>query len=389
MLTSSLLKASLIALYLAVLGASQLTTDAQHNRADNNSVLAETELDATPQTSAESSFGLLNFHHERNHHENLTESQHHHHHHHHQSDNSSLKIIVYSTWVSDEPLDKGRLNHRQYCNALGYEYRHYHFTMEEWKGRYAGIPAAWANVLVTQMLLDEFRNASKDVWIVKLDIDCVFATTEISLESFILPLKNRSLILTETDPNTPKFTQSHAWMFKNTKFSHHFVSEWLELMTSSHCKDLAYEQGAMVLTLGYFSLIHAQAAGLRYSPYDCLEKCFNAHTGWGTWHFHHCVLDWFVNNKLHKPDVSIHPEIYIVPYAGKSSDSPEDGFTFEVQASMGNPYKDHLMRPLTLHPCKDDPYVPPRWGTEGGVDGVIIGHCTHLHCNRKTHECHR
>jgi hypothetical protein len=159
----------------------------------------------------------------------------------------TVKIVVFSIWVGPEPLDVFKLNHVQYCDHHGYQYKHFYYNQSEFERKYSGVyvPPAWMSVYAAQELLQ----TSDADYFFKLDVDCVFARSDVRLESLLDPLERYSFYTTRLFPNDG-FMQSQSWIVKNTNFGKALIKEWLEYAKWGNCGDLAQEQGAMHLAIG-------------------------------------------------------------------------------------------------------------------------------------------
>ena len=181
-----------------------------------------------------------------------------------------VKIMVYSVWVG-EPLEERPLNHKIYCDANGYEYRHFYYNRTTFDTKYTVNSGAWLSVFAAKELL-----ATSDAdYFFKMDLDCVFMRQDVRLESLLDPLQRYSFYTTNTEP-TSRFMQSQSWILKNSNFSRAFISEWLDYVHWGQCGNLAYEQGAMHHTVGTFYKYHIGDNG---TDFICPQKCewiFNA-----------------------------------------------------------------------------------------------------------------
>jgi len=59
------------------------------------------------------------------------------------------------------------------------------------------------------------------------------------------------------------------------------------------CKDIAFEQGALQFTIGHFMKLFYAANTTRF---DCIDYCHSKTRS--SYAHHHCVLDWFRENRL-------------------------------------------------------------------------------------------
>lgn len=164
-------------------------------------------------------------------------------------------------WVG-KPLDLIRLNHQQYCDANGYNYKHFSISKDDFAANYTQKPAAW---YVARDLL-QFSDAD---YFFKMDIDCLFARTHVRLESFLDPQEKYSFYITNIERST-RFMQSQSWILKNSDYSRAFVKEWLEYVNWGSCGNLAYEQGALHLTIG---TMYSQYLGKNGTKYTCPHYC--------------------------------------------------------------------------------------------------------------------
>lgn len=178
-----------------------------------------------------------------------------------------VKFLVYSAWISndDVPLNVNRLNHKIYCDANGYEYRHFFMTRDEFVGKYGQIPPAWLSVYAAQELL----TTSDADYFFKLDPDCVFVRMDVRLESLIDPLGRYSFYLTNTE-GTSRFMQSQSWILKRSENGIALIREWLDYAHWGNCNNLAYEQGGMHLMIG---MAYSWYLGSNGTKYDCPRAC--------------------------------------------------------------------------------------------------------------------
>lgn len=176
-----------------------------------------------------------------------------------------VKILVFSVWVGDNPLNVSLLNHQLYCDRNGYEYKHFYMTREEFSEKYTGRPGAWLSVFAARDLLA----TSKADYFFKLDIDCVFARSDIRLEALLDPQQRYSFYTTHISQDSI-FMQSQSWILKNSDYSRTLIKEWIEYVGWGNCGDLAYEQGAMHLMIGMAYSWHLGDKGTKYT---CPNAC--------------------------------------------------------------------------------------------------------------------
>jgi hypothetical protein len=176
-----------------------------------------------------------------------------------------VKIIVFSVWVGNEPLEVNKLNHKQYCDANGYEYKHFYLNNTEFAQRYTTQPSAWLSVFAAKELL-----ATSDAqYFFKMDIDCLFVRNDVRLETLIDPLQRYSFYTTNIDSQS-RFMQSQSWILKNSEFGKAFIAEWLEYVHWGRCGNLAMEQGAMHLAIG---MAYKWSTGDSSTAYICPHWC--------------------------------------------------------------------------------------------------------------------
>ena len=180
----------------------------------------------------------------------------------------AVKILVYSVWVG-EPLQDHLLNHKQYCDENGYIYKHFSISAKEFEEKYSCPWGAWYSVYMAKLLLE----TSDADYFFKMDIDCVFARTDVRLESLIDPLQRYSFYITNTE-GTSRFMQSQSWILKNSEYSKTFINEWLEYVHWGTCGNLAFEQGALHLTIG---TMYSWYLGSNGTKFDCPHYCKYTH----------------------------------------------------------------------------------------------------------------
>ena len=122
---------------------------------------------------------------------------------------ADVKILVFAVWVGRRPLNVSILNHQLYCNAVGYEYRHFYLSRKVFVKAYGDIPSSWYSVIIMKELLMNYTvpssnssssNRSNSIsssfdYFLKLDVDCLFATTAIRIEAVIDPLERYSVYI--------------------------------------------------------------------------------------------------------------------------------------------------------------------------------------------------
>jgi hypothetical protein len=194
----------------------------------------------------------------------------------------TVRFLVYSVWVG-EPLNANRLNHKVYCDVNGYEYRHFYMSPADFAANYTNGPRAWYSVYVARELLQ----TSDADYFFKMDIDCLFARTDVRLESLIDPLQRYSFYTTNIEP-TQRFMQSQSWILKKSEYGKALINEWLEYVSWGTCGNLAYEQGAMHLMIGMAYSWHIGANGTEYT---CPKFCKFDLQFWSC--SVHTVLPWF------------------------------------------------------------------------------------------------
>ena len=285
-----------------------------------------------------------------------------------------LNILVYSVWVGDVPLLSDQLNHKKYCEIYGYPYRHYYFNLTSFFQKYGNVAPAWASVLTAKDLLDTAEYA----YFYKMDVDCLFARTDLRIESAIDPLEQYSFYITNTSPGM-RFMQSQSWILKTDDFSKNFVNEWLQYMHWGKCGDLAAEQGALQLVLGSFyerdvlwknkTQFTCRSACKCFKSCDPLmtyilisptSQCITGNSKRNSFGHHMCVINWFEDNGFGENGTMDHPFIYVYPFQGMSAmnqryKSPDDGFFSQVPPAKN----DSLYDPFTVHPCKKQIYAAP------------------------------
>jgi hypothetical protein len=178
---------------------------------------------------------------------------------------AKITILVYSTYVGLKPINIDKLNHKVYCDAQGYEYKHFYFTPEAFAKTYTSQPGSWLAVYAAKELL---ASSSADYFF-RISIDTVFMRTDIRLESIIDPLQKYSFYGTSMEPRALDVTKD-AWMLKRSDFSKALIGEWLEYVAWGGCGSLNGEEGGMYLTLG--TAYKWQAAGSA-SGFDCPHMC--------------------------------------------------------------------------------------------------------------------
>ena len=298
------------------------------------------------------------------------------------------EIIVFSVWIGNNPLNTSFLNHKIFCDHRGYEYKHFYLSTNQFHERYGNIPFAWYSVIVAKELLEMTNSTAK--YFLKLDIDCIFMRMDLPLESIIDPYDRYSVYLSQSS-TFKRFSSSHTWLVRKDSFALAFVEEWLQFGRMGKCVDLAYEQGALQLTTGYF--YHKKFLSYNVTKYGCGKNCF---TRLSSYDQHHCVLDWFdqngfgygwyenlngvwwpeyVNNGswMIVRDVGggamIHPNIFMNPLESLHSySSPQDGYSFGI----GDKKLDKSnIRSLVIHPCKKSIYVHPDQALDDCVNKIV------------------
>jgi hypothetical protein len=261
-----------------------------------------------------------------------------------------LKIVVFTVWVSDQPLSAvERLNHQQYCEFHGYDFIYLWLSKHTYKERYGDLPYAWLSIEFAQELL---RNYTDIDYLVKMDVDCLFARQDLRLETILYPKEYFSVYLSQIEESS-RFTQSHMWIVKNDLFTQHFLERWLSYRTMDHCRDIAQEQGALHFTLGHLlaeyyssnvsittSNDHKNESTIRsirsLTPFTCGMFC---HSHRSAYHHHHCVLDWYEDNGFGMSGFFYHPQIYIYPFfSGLAATTTEQG--------QNNNNKEHFISPM-------------------------------------------
>jgi hypothetical protein len=291
-------------------------------------------------------------------------------------DNVEGEIVVFSVWVGDNPINTTVLNHQIFCDHHGYEYRHFYLPTGIFIERYGDTPFAWYSVMMANELLQMENSTFK--YLLKLDIDCVFARMDLPLESIIDPYDRYSVYLSQSSL-TSRFTSSHTWLVRKDSFALDFLNEWLQFGRMGKCNDLAYEQGALQLTTAYF--YHRKFFSHNVTKFTCIRYCF---TRLSSYNQHQCPLWWldengfgygwyenlngvwwpeFVNNHtaMVMRDIGggamTHPNIFTNPI--ESFDhyhSPVDGYSFEVGDRVLDKSK---VQALVIHPCKRSVYIHP------------------------------
>lgn len=315
----------------------------------------------------------------------------------------------YTTHFYEGDRNTSQLNHQQYCKYHGYDYIHLTLTSQEYLqlmitseeanilAEKFHIPYGWASVFLAHHLLSD--TSSYD-YIVKLDMDCLFANMNIRLEEFLDPQERYSIYTSHTLVQS-RFTQSHMYILRNDDVAKKFVTQWWGLRYQGFCNNIAQEQGAFHLVLGKTIhnelLLNNQQKNVK--EFTCDQFCYAKHRS--AFHHHHCVLDWYDDHQLGFSADNTIPRfdlagIYVYP---KFSDdhfiSPMEGMTLEVQRSslslaadmkmyqkkstlkvpqdllwtLGNSEDStngvqsmanvNVFQPFTIHPCKKNPYISP------------------------------
>lgn len=271
---------------------------------------------------------------------------------HKKKDNSRINILVFSVWVGNIALDASRLNHYQFCENNGYEYKHFFYNISEImfpSRRNEKAITAWGSL----MAISELFLTSNADYFFKVDIDNHFTKPLFRLENFIDPLERYSMYYLAPSLSHFRFISSHSWIAKNNNYSREFIHDWWSFHNKGSCDDMAMEQGGNLLNLGdkisaYF--------GSNFSDYDCHLKC---HTKRHTYYHYVCVENW-LNENYGENNYIYHPDIFIF-YAKKILKSPIGGFSLEV------PHKEYNMSALktyykdafSIHPCKTNSYSSP------------------------------
>jgi hypothetical protein len=268
-------------------------------------------------------------------------------------DNSRINILVFSVWVgSDVSLDASRLNHRQFCENNGYEYKHFFYNISEIifpSNRNNKAITAWGSL----MAISELFLISNADYFFKVDIDNHFTKPLFRLENFIDPLERYSMYYLAPSISHFRFKSTHSWIAKNNNYSREFIYDWWSYHKKGSCDDMAMEQGASLLNLGEKISL---AFGSNFSEYDCHTKCY---TRRNSYRHYMCVESWF-NENYGENNYIYHPDIFIF-YAKKILKSPIGGFSLEVPhkeynvSTLHSYYKDSF----SIHPCKSNPYSSP------------------------------
>lgn len=263
--------------------------------------------------------------------------------------NRSIRIMIFTTWIHDNPLNESALNQKIYADHFGYDYVHVNLSplvYHELVNKNANSPPGWSTVQVAEALLHLFPSVD---YFVKLDVDCLFARLDLPIETILDPYEQYDMYTSQIEHS--RFTQSHTWIIKNTLFAKDFLARWLEFRTRSNCRDLAQEQGAFHMMIG---LTMKERYGSNVTSFTCHQAC---HTKRTTYHHHHCVLDWYTDNKFSIQYNFSHPNIFLYPYNSDHFISPDDGYTKQID--IKTPLNLSLYLPLTVHPCKKMPYLHP------------------------------
>lgn len=258
----------------------------------------------------------------------------------------TIKIVVFSVWVGLQPLTNVTLlNHFLYCQRNDYEYRHFYYNTDNFtRDNGLGVPVGYASVIAAAELLQ----TSQADYFLKVDMDCLFARSDLRIETILDPIQQYSLYIQYIENS--RFINSHTWILRNLDFGKQFIKEWLAYRKAMYCRDLAMEQGSLNLLIGRFT---QRYYGANVTDYECDMTCHIPKKAYGR---HHCVLDWFVDNNL---DVNNHavlfPELFTYYAPGALMISPQDGFTMQIESNGLNSKN----RPLTVHPCKKGFYFDP------------------------------
>lgn len=158
----------------------------------------------------------------------------------------NVTICVYSVWVGPEAFQVANLNHKQYCDAHGYIYKHFYMTPAEYHSQHGG-SVLWYKVIAQKELLE---SGIADYYVL-LDIDCVFARFDFRLESLLDPYELYSLYVGQPGTRADRFVSTQSWIFKgDSKFSLDFVNTWLSFRKTQTCGDISGEQGSIHFAIG-------------------------------------------------------------------------------------------------------------------------------------------
>jgi hypothetical protein len=264
-----------------------------------------------------------------------------------------VKIAIVSSWVSDSPVNISSLNHYQYATLHNYRYFHYQTSKADYRAQHLSklhhpsqqtIPSGWSSVEYVLQLMEEHPEID---YFLKLDMDCLFARTNLPVESFLDPFQQYSLYFTQIEES--RFIQSHLWIVKNSFIGKEFLRNWLEFRYNGHCFDIAQEQGALNLLIGRYM---KEMKSEETTPYDCDLAC---NTLRNAYLHHHCVLDWYQDNRMNISYSWNHPDVFLYPYLNsrKTFVSPNDGISAQIGiADLHRKVPDDF-QPFSIHPCKN------------------------------------
>lgn len=261
-----------------------------------------------------------------------------------------IRVLIFSSWVGEETnLVEGKLNHRAYADKFGYDYLLVTLSKVAFRHHFASAPYAWLNVAAAIALMHRLPEID---YFLKLDFDCLFAQLETPLETLIDPMEQYHFYVSQIERS--RFTQSHTWIARNSEYMMAFLEDWADFRIDNFCGDIAQEQGAMHFMLGYSMRV---AYGGLVSDFSCMNKC---HIHRSAYHHHHCVLNWYNANGFGINGSFAHPYVYLYEYHGDERFlSPEDGYTLQLPNKNIRQLNGSVFKPLTVHPCKRDPFIHP------------------------------
>lgn len=261
----------------------------------------------------------------------------------------SICIVIFSVYIHSTLLNATALNHQQYADKHGYSFIHVTMSRGQFEAYFGLTALGWVNLEVAKILFE--RHPEID-YLMKVDVDCLFATNELSLETIIDPLEQYDFYINQIEHS--RFTQSHTWVLRNSPWGMDFLKRWNAYRNAAYCRDIAQEQGALHFMLG----LTLKEAYPKTGDFECHMVC---HTTRSTWLHHHCVLNWYDANHFGMAHNFSHPHVFLYPFPGTGQYvSPKDGFS--VQIGMDNISKmknKELFKPLTVHPCKVNPFMSP------------------------------
>jgi hypothetical protein len=306
-----------------------------------------------------------------------------------------IKIAIVTSWISNNSnsLNITALNQYIYSSKHGYSFLHFSLSVIDWNERHATynniklkdlrnisecrraspgktstdlssysrvchkkekdthLPTGWSSVEFVAELLEKYPDID---FFFKTDLDNVFSRLDLLLETLIDPLQQYSLYFTQIENS--RFIQSHTWILRNDPYSKRFIKLWLKLANMGLCYSLAHEQGALNILVGRMMKDEWKE---KVSEYTCDQMC---HSNRNVYKHHHCVLDWYIDNKMSVDDGQTwsHPYIYLYPFfpERKSFVSPSDGFTIQTSKILFD-INLTTFQPLLVHPCKRLIYSHP------------------------------